>query len=225
MKILIPLLLLTLFVTMHSCSNLFEEKQQIPQQEADLKQHTEIKKENVVDQQLQDGQITPYYKQILEEFKTREIPNSKFLKSDLLYALQEDGIGKNLWRMLEFEDKLIYDINSATVYIKAEDGQKDIYGITFPKKIVRNDFGWEDEVGFPYYNVISYDGIRYVSIEEIAEKNNAFVDYPNGYGDVEFYSASLLKLMKDNLDSEAAYYNAAWRHVYFMKHSKSKSIE
>ncbi len=210
---------------MHSCSNLSEEKQKIPQEEANLKKGAETREENLVDQELRDSNLKPFNNQILEEFKTREIPNSKFLKRDLLYALQEDGIGENLWRMLEFEDELIYDINSATVYIKAEDGQKNIYGITFPKKIVRNDFGWEDEVDFPYYNVISYDGVRYVSIEEIAEKNNAFVDYPNGYGDVEYYSASLLKLMKDNLHSEAAYSNAAWRHVYFMKHSKSKSIE
>lgn len=157
---------------------------------------------------------------VLQAIKDRLVENTFFLRSTLSIALQEDGTGEELWRMMTYEDKVLYDISNGIPYIQSEDKQEELLGIIFPQQLKRIAYGWEDENGFKYRQVLEQDGKRYISIMEIAEKNGAFAFLQNGYGDVSYFSEPLLKFMKENYYPNAAFAGEAWRKIYLEKNEK-----
>ena len=144
----------------------------------------------------------------------RLIPGTTYLRGRLRYALQEDGVGEKLWRMLDLSRvDLLYDLGSGTAYVPVLENGSEHFGLVFPDTITANAYGWEDEDGYPYSRSLDYAGRTYVAIEELAEKNGAFVEYATGYGDVNYYPASLLEFMSANYYEQAPFAGGAWRAV------------
>lgn len=159
-------------------------------------------------------QVEPIDQAVLGVIESNMIPGTSFLRSTLQFALQEDGTGDLLWRSIRLNDKLLYDITTATPYIEVKDGQEQLFGVVFPQELQEVAYGWRDEDGFAYTGVITVQGKRYISIYEIAEKNRALVFLDNGYGDVSYFPQTLLTFMEDNYYDKAEFAGTAWRKVF-----------
>ena len=152
----------------------------------------------------------------------RSITDTGYLPGSLTFALQEDGVGEQLWRDIPMENvPVLYDPDHNRVYVKVMEAAPSNFGIVFPDSLITVDQGWRDETGFPYTAVIEQKGDRYVDVMELAEKNGAFAYLENASGDVRYFPATLLRFMHDNYYADAPFAGRAWRHVWRQRERRS----
>ncbi|WP_116125549.1 hypothetical protein [Lewinella sp. IMCC34183] len=159
---------------------------------------------------------------IVAEIAARRISGTDYLRGNLDFALQEDGTGEQLWRFIRLEQvAVLYDMRTGIPYLRLTENGPATFGVVFPDSLRRVADGWTDENGFPFANVIEFDGERYLSAYELAERNGGIALLTSGYGDVRYFSALLLQFMKGNCYPKAEYAGPAWREVYRRRRAKA----
>ena len=145
-----------------------------------------------------------------------------YLPGSLTLALQEDGIGEQLWRDIPMETiPVLYDPGRNRAYARITAPAPSNFGIRFPDTLTEVAVGWRDETGFPFTRVIDWKGYRYIDVMELAEKNGAYAYLENAYGDVRYFPATLLRFMHDNYYADAPFAGRAWRHVWWQRERRS----
>lgn len=159
---------------------------------------------------------------ILASVAARRIPGTTYLRGNLDFALQEDGVGEQLWRPIRLSQvPLLYDMTSGVPYLRLTENGPSTFGVRFPDTLHENGKGWVDESGFPFENVIEYGGETYLSAYELAERNGGMAFLTSGYGDVYYFPSLLLDFMEDNYYPQAEFAGPAWREVYRRRKAKA----